>query len=372
MNQRIFIPSYGLADATYLERDAQAAAVWSAAAPDAEIIPLDCAEIIWAAGALHCIARQVPLYTAPTPSVHITSPQSGDLIPTRAPAEVTWTSADDIGIISVDIYLSTDDGRSYSSQVSSEVTDDGHQHWWPPDLETDEARIRVRVRDVEGHTTEAVSGRFSISRVKRKTYSFRTGAGENKWVSGHKTEGWLSVDGNRVPTEPGAPIVLFQKGAYSRIASSDSQAGSGEGYYDSPWPGLLAHSTHLFQFRLEEEPSSIADLTFRWEGYADRASQMELYVWDDFQGQWGDGKGLFGENRYMDNGAGLRDFRLEGTIRREFDRYLDRDESISFLLYSKRPRSGSHHDSAALVVSYRDGSERTGPSARPGFEHRYD
>ena len=166
--------------------------------------------------------------------------------------------------------------------------------------------------------------------------------------------------------------MLFQRGAYSRIASSDSQAGSGEGYYDSPWPGLLGHSTHLFRFRLEEEPSSIAGLTFLWEGYADQASQIELYVWDEVQGQWGDGKGLFGENRYMDNGAGLRDFRLEGNIREEFERYLDADGGIGFLVYAERPRTGSYHDYAALTVSYRDGSERIGPSARPGFEHRYD
>ena len=372
VNQRIFIPSYGLADTIHLERDAQARAVWSAAAPEAEIISLDCSEIVWAAGALHCIAKQVPLYVASTPSVHITSPRSDELLTARAPAEVTWVSDDDNGTVSVDVYFSSDDGRSYSSQVASDTGDDGHQFWWVPDLETDQARIRVVVRDGEGHDTETVSGRFSIARVRRKIYGFSRGAGENKWVWGHRTEGWSAIDGAPVPTDPGAPIELFQMGAYSRIASSNSEARGGEGRYDSPWPGLLARSTHVFQFRLEEEPSSIAGLTFLWEGYADQASQIELYVWDVAQEQWGDGSGLLGENRYTDNGVGPDDFRLEGRVQGPFERYLDQQGTIGFLLYSERPRAGTHHDYAALVVSYRDGSKMGVRPARPGIGSRYD
>ena len=374
LNRRIFIPSYGLGDSAHLERDAQAFAVWSAAAPDAEIVPLDCFQIIWAAGALHCIAIQVPLYASTVPAVHMTSPQPGDVLASWSPAEITWESSDDQGITSVDIYLSRDGGSSYPDQVASGIEDDGHQYWWVPQLETDRARMKVVVEDGEGHLAEAISGLFSIGRLKTRVYSFGTGSGEDKWVWGYKTEGaWDAIDRTPVPLWHGDVISSFQPRAYSRITSADSETKAGEeSRYDSPWPGRWGHSTHLFEFTIEEEPSSIAELTFIWEGYADQASQMELYVWDDAQEQWGDGKGRSGENRYMDNGAGLRDFRLEGSIASAPERYLLDEGRIRFLLYSERPNSGSHHDYAALIVSHRDRSERTGWLASPVLGHGHD
>jgi agmatine deiminase len=42
------------------KRDAEAAAVLAACFPGREIIPVDCLELVWGLGTLHCISQQQP------------------------------------------------------------------------------------------------------------------------------------------------------------------------------------------------------------------------------------------------------------------------------------------------------------------------
>ncbi|MDX1389528.1 MAG: hypothetical protein R3344_10090, partial [Acidobacteriota bacterium] len=88
-----------------------------------------------------------------------------------------------------------------------------------------------------------------------------------------------------------------------------------------------------------------------WEGYGDACLQMELYVWDYTVGQWCDGAGQCGENRYMDNHAGNRDTTLSGNLRSEFDRYLGPDGKLTLLLYAERSGQESMHDYVSVTVT---------------------
>ena len=113
VNDRIFVTTFGAGDSTHVKRDEAALAVWTAAAPDAEIVPIDSYDIIWASGALHCIVMQVPRYTDSVPSACATSPAGGELLVPGAPHEITWTAADDGEVSAVDLYYSVDGGLTY-------------------------------------------------------------------------------------------------------------------------------------------------------------------------------------------------------------------------------------------------------------------
>jgi agmatine/peptidylarginine deiminase len=59
-NQLVFVPEY----TGYPTENAQAMAVYEAAFPDSQVIPVDCSDIIQFAGAIHCVVMQVPEVSA--------------------------------------------------------------------------------------------------------------------------------------------------------------------------------------------------------------------------------------------------------------------------------------------------------------------
>jgi hypothetical protein len=76
------------------------------------------------------------------------------------------------------------------------------------------------------------------------------------------------------------------------------------------------------------------------------------------EGQWSDGEGLFGQNRFSDNWAGNRDGYLRKHIRSDFDRYVNPSGQMTLLVYSERGPDGYYvtsnptfHDYATVIVS---------------------
>jgi agmatine/peptidylarginine deiminase len=59
LNDVVFVSEFG---PPYTSQDAEAQAVFASAFPDKQIIPVDCSDIIHAAGAIHCIVMHVPAY----------------------------------------------------------------------------------------------------------------------------------------------------------------------------------------------------------------------------------------------------------------------------------------------------------------------
>lgn len=354
VNDRIFIPSYGQGNPAHLARDAQALAGWQAAAPDAEIIPINCYGIIPAAGAIHCIVMQVPRYTEPAPSAHVVSPDGGELLAGWTTQDVLWAATDDDAVTSVDLYLSTDGGATFPETIALNETDDGQYSWFVPQAGSSTAVVKLVAHDGDGHSVEAVSADvLTIAHARRHVYDFSTGAGQDKWGWGHQTVSWSSLDGRRRPAEVGTEISALQSGAYDRIAQSDATGSDFDpNRYRSPVPSNGRESTHIFEFILDEDPALMLDVEVLWEGYGDDCLQMELYVWDTVAGQWCDGAGQCGENRYMDNQASNRDAILSGHIRSGFERYVDGDGMMTVLLYAERPTQESLHDTIAVTAVY--------------------
>ena len=338
VNNRIFISTYGETYPSYADEDASALAAWQAAAgPDVEIVPIDCYDIIWAAGAIHCIVMQVPRYTAAEPAAHVIWPDGDELLVGGTTQTISWvaTDTDNVTIPQIDLYYSVNDGDTY--EFIATTTDTGYYEWTVPEAVTDQARVKVVAISADSDQTEAVSAEvFQIAAAQQSLYDFSTGAGADKFGRGYQTTSWnSSVDGDRTPVTTEIDILVGD--AYAKLAYSDATGGDYDtNRYIAPNPSSNYESTHVFEFTIDEDPAEIGDVGIFWEGYADQCAQIELYVWDYVEGQWSDGGGLFGQNRFMDNWAGNRDGFLEGHIRSNFDRYIDASGEMTLLLYTER------------------------------------
>jgi agmatine/peptidylarginine deiminase len=350
VNDRIFIPTYGEGNSSYLDEDAEALASWEAAAgPDVEIVPIDCYDIIPAAGAIHCIVMQVPRYVGSAPSACVISPKGGELLISGTTHDIEWvaTDTDNDSIPRIDLYYSTNGGLDW--EYIDSTADDGSYQWAVPNLRTDQALVKVVATSQDLDQGEAVSADvFQIAPGSQTVYDFSTGAGVNKFGYGYRSYAWSYVDGNRTPvtTEIGGSN-------YPKIAYSDATGGDTDpNRYIAQDPSTSYESTHIFEFTIGEDPSEIDDIDILWEGYADQCTQIELYVWDYVEANWGDGEGLWGQNRFMDNWAGNRDGYLERHIRSDFDRYVAPGSGqMTLLLYAERSSDPSFHDYVTVKVS---------------------
>ena len=359
VNDRIFIPSYGKGDPEYRDEDEQALAAWQAAAgPGVKIIPIDCYSIIPGAGALHCIVKQVPRYSKPAPSVSVVSPAGGELLVSGTEAVLAWaaTDTDDAAIPQIDLYYSIDGGGTYEHIAT---TDDSGTYKWPvPAVRTKEAKIKVVATSADSDKAEAVSsGFFEIAATQAQPAVERMKFG-NFFALGYLARNWSQLDKNRTPlyTDIRQPYKFLPPKitdflTYKALQSSDATNGDYDlKRYRPPAPGQY-NSTHVFEFTIFEDPAEIDDIGIAWEGYGDDCVQMELYVWDYVEQQWGDGKGLYGQNRFMDNWAGNRDGVLDGHIRSDFERYLGSNNQLTLLVYAERAGVRTFHDYVSVVVS---------------------
>ena len=349
VNDRIFVPIYGPGNANYLDDDQTALAAWEAAAgPSVEIVPIDCYDIIPAAGAIHCIVMQVPRYTESVPSVHVLSPAGGEFLSRSRPHDIAWSSTDNRVVTTVDLQYSTDGGQTYPYTIASDLPDTGHYVWSVPAGASDAARVRAVAHDDDGNTAESTSASdFELGRVLRRVHDFSSGAGVDKWAWGHQTQNWAAINGIRHPVT--TSVESLQAGAHADLALSDAVGGDTDTLrYRAPIPSSGWESTHVFEFRLDERLENLLDLELVWEGYGDDCLQMELYVWDNQAGNWCDARGHFGANAYVANWAGNADGRLSAHITEDFERYIDSAGLLTLLLYAERSSQESFSDYVAV------------------------
>ena len=352
VNNRYFISSYSSGNSAYADEDAEAYTNYSlAAGPGVELIVIDCYDIIPAAGAVHCIVMQVPRYIDPIPSVHVLWPDGGEILVSGTTKTIQWEATDTYNAMvdQIDLYYTTDNGATYT--FIDTTTDTGSYEWLVPELYSDQARIKIVATALDSDQGEAVSTDvFTIATGTQTVYDFSSGAGVDKFCWGHRTVNWASIDGVRQPVS--TEIDTLVTGAYGKIAYSDATGGdSDSNRYIAPDPLTNYESTHVFEFTITEDPSDIDALDILWEGYADYCTQMELYIWDSIDEQWCDGRGLSGQNRFMDNWAGNKDGLLTQQICSDFGRYIDETGKLTVLLYAERPSDPSYHDYLSVTVS---------------------
>ena len=354
VNDRIFVPVYGTAlaaggNAAYNAQDAVAMERWAAAAgPAVTLIPIQCSGIIGASGAIHCIVKQVPRHADAMPAAHVQAPGAGDVVLAGSVQEIRWNASDtdNRALASVDLAWSAD-GTAWNP-IATAIPDSGSFLWnVPAGLAGNAVRVRVTARAVDGDTFMAVGNAFRAGPGTRRTYDFSQGAGVTRLATGHQTSSWGLVSSNALPV-----TTAFSSAHYAAIASSNATGGStDQGRYVSPAVASSSEATHVFRVRIDESPSAIDELRIAWEGYADRCTQAELYVWNVRLARWGNPQGQVGQNRYADSWAGNRDGILAASMRVGLSDFVAADGTVRFLVYGEREADETFHDFVSVTVT---------------------
>ncbi len=354
VNNRIFVPVYGTGlvpggNSAYNARDTEAMARWTAAAgPGVTLVPIQCSGIIGASGAIHCIVKQVPRYADLLPAAHVQSPGAGDVVLAGSVQQIRWNASDTDNrpLASVDLAWSADGGSW--NPIATAIPDSGSFAWTvPAGLSGSGIRVRVTARAGDGDTFTAVGNPFRVGPGTRRTYDFSQGAGATHFATGTQTSSWGLVSGLPLPVS-----TAFTAANYAALASSNATGGNTDANrYVTPAVASGSEATHVFRVRIDEPPAAIAELRIAWEGYADRCTQAELYVWNVALSQWGNPQGQVGQNRYADSWAGNRDETLEAAIRGNVADFVAADGTVRFLVYAERSADETFHDYAAVIVT---------------------
>jgi hypothetical protein len=98
------------------------------------------------------------------PQVSVSSPRSGQVLNPGSTHTIIWTSSDNVGVISHDILLSTNAGRTFPTTIISGLGGGTQSFNWnvPANLNTTQARIRVRATDAAGNAASGDTLNFSV------------------------------------------------------------------------------------------------------------------------------------------------------------------------------------------------------------------
>jgi hypothetical protein len=262
--------------------------------------------------------------------------------------EIRWNASDtdNRALASVDLAWSSD-GAAWNP-IATAIPDSGSFAWTVPSgLSGSGIRVRVTARAGDGDTFMAVGTPFRAGPGTRRTYDFSQGAGITRFATGTQTSSWGLVSGLPLPVS-----TAFTAANYAALASSNATGGNADANrYVTPAVASSSEATHVFRVRIDEPPADIAELRIAWEGYADRCTQAELYVWNVALSQWGNPQGQVGQNRYADSWAGNRDETLEAAIRGNVADFVAADGTVRFLVYAERPADETFHDYAAVIVT---------------------
>ncbi len=150
-NDLLLLPTY--TNSTVAPHNQQARNVWAAALPGKTIVQVDCQAIVTSAGVMHCIAMHVPEHRGGTiPTAYLRTHNGGPALTPNAPVEVLFDVDDDEAVTSCDLWLSVNGGASFAFPVAQNLAPTGRYLWTVPDLDAQNARLRIVARDALGNT----------------------------------------------------------------------------------------------------------------------------------------------------------------------------------------------------------------------------
>lgn len=99
------------------------------------------------------------------PTVKVLAPNGGEIVESGSPLMISWSSTDNVGVVSQGINLSTDGGNTFPTSVATGLSGmtSEFQFLIPTSLTTDSARIQVTARDLAGNAgTDTSDASFTI------------------------------------------------------------------------------------------------------------------------------------------------------------------------------------------------------------------
>lgn len=162
-NDLVLVPTYTNTTINGAGYNGQALATWQAALPGKTIVQINCQNLVVAAGVMHCIVMHIPEHRGGVnPTAFVQYPLGGETFAQGQSVSIEWISDDDVFPILADIALSTDGGATFPTAIVTGTINDGQHTWATPAIDTDEARIRVTIRDAGGNTGSFVTPAFTI------------------------------------------------------------------------------------------------------------------------------------------------------------------------------------------------------------------
>ncbi|PIE90679.1 MAG: hypothetical protein CR997_04505 [Acidobacteria bacterium] len=150
-NDLVLIPLFTNTSVT--AHNDEALAVWQNAVPGKTVVQIDCEELAWASGVMHCIAMHYPHFLGDTdPLVYSPADLAGQTLMSGETIELPYVSDDDKAVESVSIELSLDSGVTYQETVADGLTPFDTYSWTVPRFWSDQVRIRFSAHDIEGRT----------------------------------------------------------------------------------------------------------------------------------------------------------------------------------------------------------------------------
>jgi beta-lactamase superfamily II metal-dependent hydrolase len=129
------------------------------------------------------------------PTVSLLSPNGGETLAAGAQASITWSAADNVGVTTVDVAYSLDDGATWNP-LASGAPNAGTFGWTVPNVPTTQGLARVAAHDAAGNVGTAVSNAvFSITDQTPPSVTVTSpNGGESFANSSTQSVSWTAAD----------------------------------------------------------------------------------------------------------------------------------------------------------------------------------
>ncbi|MFY9221063.1 MAG: hypothetical protein WAQ98_00250 [Blastocatellia bacterium] len=159
------------------------------------------------------------------PTVNFTSPNGGETFSNGSNLAIAWTSSDNVGVTGQDLSLSTDGGQTFPITLASGLAASTQSFNFaiPQSLLTNQARLRLVVRDAAGNIGQAVTANnFTIAQAVDNTAPTVTisqpSTNSNLVAGGPIQVNWASTD-NRAVVSQALLLSLNGGQSFTQVAS---------------------------------------------------------------------------------------------------------------------------------------------------------
>jgi len=118
-------------------------------------------------------------YDSEPPTVEITCVESGQVVSRATEFEITWNASDNNAVAAVKIEFS-EEGEDFTVVAEGE-DNDGTYAWNVPDVDTEEARLKISAEDYTGNETTTVSDTFIIRDTSPPVVTLLSPNGGERW-----------------------------------------------------------------------------------------------------------------------------------------------------------------------------------------------
>ncbi|MBK7995964.1 MAG: hypothetical protein IPK14_22090 [Blastocatellia bacterium] len=93
------------------------------------------------------------------PTVNFIAPMGGENFNSGSNLAISWMSNDNVGVVAQDLFLSTDGGMTFTTTLATGLSGSTQSFNFaiPQTLETNQARLRLIVRDAAGNSSQAIT-----------------------------------------------------------------------------------------------------------------------------------------------------------------------------------------------------------------------